>query len=471
MKRLALALALLACTLVPSSAWAHAQLISTSPARNAVLRTQPERVTFTFGEAVGGTAGAVRVYDSSGTRVDQGDADHPRGNLDAFGVALNPRLARGTYTATYRIVSADSHVVTGGFTFSIGAASMGGGASLGKLLAGQKAGALTSDAFTVARAVQYAAIAIAVGVLAFLALVWRAELPRARTMIRFAAGAGFVSAVLALGLEGAEVAAVSFWNGYGHLGDVLATRFGVVWTITAALWLAIGLSRRLSFLAVGLVIVPALSGHASVEHPVWLYLPSNVIHVTAMSVWLGGLAAYVFAVRPLGVSTPVLARTLARFSPLALGCVTALLATGVVQSLLEIDAWAELLHTAYGRAVLVKIVLLGVLIGLGALNRQRTLPRIAALARAGETARHPAVILRRALQAEVGVIAVVIVVSGALSGYTPAKDAFSRAAHVTVALEPQRLQLTVDPGKVGANMLDLYLLDRGRAPSATVRTT
>jgi copper transport protein len=66
-------------------------------------------------------------------------------------------------------------------------------------------------------------------------------------------------------------------------------------------------------------------------------------------------------------------------------------------------------------------------------------------------------VLRRALQAEVTVIAGVIVVTGALSAYPPAKDSYMPMTTVTTTLGPTPLTVTLMPARVGANALDLYL--------------
>src|SRR5947208_2290060 len=59
--------ALLCCA---PAAFAHAQLLGTSPQSGTALQAQPSRVIFKFNEAVGGTLGAVRVYDAQGNEVD-----------------------------------------------------------------------------------------------------------------------------------------------------------------------------------------------------------------------------------------------------------------------------------------------------------------------------------------------------------------------------------------------------------------
>lgn len=519
--RAGLAACLLLLALVPSAAFAHAQLESTSPQRDAVVAREPKLVSFTFDEAVGGTGGAVRVYDSSGDRVDDGNAFHPAGSGPSLGVGLKPGLPKGTYTATYRVVSADTHIVTGGFVFSIGARSSGAGSTVGQLLAGQKTGSVTSTAFTAAKAVQYGAIGVGGGLLAFLLLVWlpvlaatgggTAEWARAserfvarlRRALLIAAGCGVVSALVAVTLQGAQASGVTFWSALDAtiLKAVVQTRFGAVWTGAATAWLLAGVAATmllrpsgargivlapaalgadgavlgppatrwpLALLAVpllALVAVPAAAGHASIQHPVWLFLPANLAHVSAMALWLGGLVSLVVvlpaATRELDSAdrAPALSAVLDRFSPLALASVVVLLTTGTVQALLQIDAWSELLHSAYGRAIVIKVVLILALIALGAHNRQRTLPRLRALAAQHATPGAVGVLLRRSLRAEVVVIACVLVVTGALSGYAPAKDAATGPAQITSTLGPAQLSLDVSPARVGANQIHIYLLD------------
>ena len=81
---------------------------------------QPQMVIFEFNQNVGGTLGAVRVYNAQGEEVDNLDVSHPQGNEHWMGVGLKPGLPDGTYTATYRVISADTHIVYGGLVFSLG---------------------------------------------------------------------------------------------------------------------------------------------------------------------------------------------------------------------------------------------------------------------------------------------------------------------------------------------------------------
>ena len=108
----------------------------------------------------------------SGNRVDEGDAFHPDGEGPRLGVHLKPGLPDGSYTATYRVISADGHIVSSGFVFSIGKAGKAPAETVAELTSGSGSGPVTETAFGIARGLQYAAIALGVGGLAFLLLAW-----------------------------------------------------------------------------------------------------------------------------------------------------------------------------------------------------------------------------------------------------------------------------------------------------------
>jgi hypothetical protein len=123
----------------------------------------PPAVIFRFDEPVEGNFGAVRVYDANGSRVDEGDAFHPNGEGPRLGVHLKPGLPDGSYTATYRVISADGHIVSSGFVFSIGKPGKTPKETVSELMAGSGSGPVTEVAFGFARGLQYVAIALAIG--------------------------------------------------------------------------------------------------------------------------------------------------------------------------------------------------------------------------------------------------------------------------------------------------------------------
>jgi copper transport protein len=505
----ALALALLA----PAGAFAHAQLEGTVPERGAVVRQEPPAVIFRFDEPVEGNFGAVRVYDAEGSRVDEGDAFHPNGEGPRLGVHLKPGLPDGSYTATYRVISADGHIVSSGFVFSIGKPGRTPKETVSELTAGSGSGPVTETAFGLARGLQYVALALAVGGLAFLLLAWLPGLAmvggegerwslasaafakRLRHVALLAAVLGAISAAAGVVLEGAEAAGVSGFSALKEtiVRETLETKFGTIWGIAVLAWLAFGLlavvlSRRpgdrsfgwgralpLAVPLVYLVLVPALAGHGSTQAPVVLNFPVNVIHVTAMAIWLGGLATLLF-VAPRGTREldsgdrgRLLAAVLSRFSQVALVSVGALLLTGLVQAYVYVRRLDALIETGYGRAVLIKFVLLIVLIGIGAYNRRRSVPRLNRIAAGGEPPGRAGVLLRRALRGEVALLVVVLGVTAALASYAPPISAQSGPFSAESTFGPIQLEMSVEPARVGANQIHVYLFDaRSGAPFAKV---
>ncbi|HEY2716636.1 MAG TPA: CopD family protein [Solirubrobacterales bacterium] len=494
MKRLPLALALgfLLALLAPAGALAHARLEGTSPPQGATVKQEPAAVVFSFDEPVEGNFGAVRVYDSKGERVDEGDAFHPNGEGPKLGVHLKPGLPDGSYTATYRVVSADGHIVSSGYVFSIGKAGRAPTETVAELLGGQGSGPTTETAFGLARGIEYLAIALGVGGFVFLLLVWtpalaglggdgeaeRRFLRRLRLLLWGAAALGILGAAGSIVLEGAEAAGVSGFSALKAtiVEETLETRFGTVWGLAflawvlfaAALPLLLGRRRARLTLAVPLaylVLAPALGGHASTQSPVGLNFPVNVVHVSAMAVWLGGLATLLVAVpaatRALEppARSRLLAAALGRFSQLALIAVSAILLTGVIQAYVYVRHPGDLLSTGYGRAVLAKFLLVLVVIGFAAYNRRRSVPALKRIAASGETPGRAGVMLRRALRAEVALLLVVIGVTAALASYAPPVSAQGGPFNTTTTFGPTQLEMSVDPARVGENQIHIFLFD------------
>ncbi|MEV4422960.1 copper resistance protein CopC, partial [Patulibacter sp. NPDC049589] len=250
-RRRALALVVLGLLLAlsaPAAASAHAQLVGAVPAGGTVVREAPQTVEFRFSEAVTATDDALRVTAPDGKRADTGAAFHPGGVAERIAVRLKGGLPQGSFTATYRVTSADGHPISNGIVFSIGRPSATA-TSLSGALEGTQSGPITRTFFGVVRAVQYLSIAVGIGALAFLLLVLRpagAAGPEARRRTRrlvvAAAAAGAVSAALGVVLEGAEGAGVSLWSGLrpSVIGDGLGTRFGTVWGLAADCWILVG---------------------------------------------------------------------------------------------------------------------------------------------------------------------------------------------------------------------------------------
>jgi copper transport protein len=520
-RRLILPLALAVLVLAPSSAFAHATLQGTKPLAGAVAKKAPDQIAFHFSESVEGNFGAIRVYDRNGGRVEAGEAFHPGGKGADLATHLKRGAPKGTYTATYRVISADGHPVSGGLVFSIGKAGVAG-ATVSQLLSERSAaGNVTKVGFGIARGVQYAAIATAIGAVFFLLAIWIPGLAavagadrswqlaserfvgRLRALLAIAIVAGVVSGMLAIVFQGAVAAGQSFWSAFSSdvVKEVLGTRWGTVWGIRVLVWLGLGavlaaalarsrqpVLRPASVGATGLALgrpfgpfalallalplgflalSPALAGHASLQSPTGVLMPANVIHVIAISIWSAGLAVLLFvlprATRELEPTdrTRLLSTMLARFSTVAGIAFAVIVVTGLVQSYVEVRTIDHALHTAFGRAALIKfLIVIGPLALLGAYNRRRNVPELKRIAAAARPPGNAGLVLRRSLRAEVALLVAVFGVTAALVSYPPSTAVSTGPVSKTVSLGPADLQLTVDPASVGPNVMHVYLIDK-----------
>jgi len=390
------------------AAFMHAALASTQPADGSVVSQAPAQVTASFDQTVGISAGSLVVYSPSGQRVDDGQAFH----VTAFeiGVALLPKLGDGTYTAVWHVISADTHPVEGAFTFSVGAPSA---THVGALA--PPSDALVSDLFAVVRWLEYLCFALLGGGVAFLVICWP-EGGRRKDVGRLVSVSSLgllLSTLLGLLLQGPYGAGTGLGQLFsaslvhttlqGNLGPASEAReaLSLLAAGVAAFLLprlpAATLRFRQAVGAAWALLITAIAGswavydHASTGIQAPWGIPADIVHLDAMTLWIGGLAMLAgVALRGSeirgGPGAAALARAVPRFSLIAFGSVSALVASGVYETWREVGAWDALVDTAYGRLILAKVAGLLILIALGYLARryiQRGLPSAAMLADTG----------------------------------------------------------------------------------------
>ncbi|MFE7764320.1 copper resistance CopC/CopD family protein [Streptomyces sp. NPDC057438] len=150
---------------VPVSA--HAALTGSDPQQGSVVQDAPDQVSLTFSEKVAMSDGAVRVYDPKGKEADTGKVTELGGN--SYSVGLHSGLPDGTFTVTYQVVSADSHPVSGAFTFSVGAPSK----TTVAVPEQQAGGGVVGGLYGFARYLSYAGFIVLVGGAAFVLACWQ----------------------------------------------------------------------------------------------------------------------------------------------------------------------------------------------------------------------------------------------------------------------------------------------------------
>lgn len=106
-----------------TSASAHTDLISTSPAADSDVNAFQESISLTFGEPPLVDGAAIVVMDSTGTILDS-----PAPALDGASLSIPwpADLMPGKVTVQWRATAEDGHVLSGEFVFNYTAAAEGG---------------------------------------------------------------------------------------------------------------------------------------------------------------------------------------------------------------------------------------------------------------------------------------------------------------------------------------------------------
>ena len=167
--------------------------------------------------------------------------------------------------------------------------------------------------------------------------------------------------------------------------------------------------------AAALVASIAFIGHTASTEPRWLVVASAVVHVIAGSLWVAGvamLAATLWRRHRRGVELEA-ALLATRFSVAAVGAVAVVAVTGLALGIAILGDLGALFSTEFGRVLIVKVALVGVLVGLGAYNQRVLIP---SLERPGRRSRSAAHRLRRVVTAEVVTFLAAIAATAALVG-------------------------------------------------------
>jgi methionine-rich copper-binding protein CopC len=102
-----------------TAAFAHAELKTSMPEKNATLKTAPSDVMIEFSEELNPKLSKIVVQDAAGKQVDKSDSMVDKNDPKHLMVDLNT-LAAGTYKVTWTSVAADDgHKLTGSFKFTV----------------------------------------------------------------------------------------------------------------------------------------------------------------------------------------------------------------------------------------------------------------------------------------------------------------------------------------------------------------
>jgi copper transport protein len=336
--------------LYPISAAAHALLLFSDPAPDALLETPPAAITLTFSERVSPAGNGINVFSPSGRQV---AAPARAGGRTLVAAVRSGEI--GTYVVTWQVLAADTHPSRGAFRFTVGRPSPNPYASL---LSGGEIGTATPQGFALqvlARWMHFFGVALTFGVIIYQCLLS----PERRLRRLVNGGLALLIAAEPVALV-AQLASLSF-DGATAL-DVMASGFGRLLGLRLAvallLWAVLALDAFWPVLALGAVMalidggtahaIPALPGAG---------LVLSAVHVAAMTLWVGGLAGLVYVPKH-------------RAPRWVLGAFALTAGTGLLLALAHVGL-PPFRATDYGWALVVKVGVVGIALAIALLGRRR----------------------------------------------------------------------------------------------------
>jgi copper transport protein len=348
--------------MIPVTASAHAQLIGSNPAPGAILGALPATVDLLFSEPVTPAGRGIIVYGPDGQWAQSRPAKAQGSRLS---VPLSTGGPEGTYAVIWTVIAADTHPSRGELTFSVGHASPVRAPGLG----GTDVGLVSPVGLvlqSLGRWMHFAGFALGFGAATY--ALFLARDPRPLRLASAGVALLLVSEPLALLAQTASIDPAQTFDG-DALTSALASPFGralglrlaaavLLWALLGALRQAPWLRWAIPALGLALAVVDATAAHATPALPQPMGLALNALHVSAMALWVGGLAAFVVA--PVG-----------GFGRVAASSAGLLVVSGAALALLHFANLRETMTTTYGNSLMVKLPLVAAALYLARLGRRR----------------------------------------------------------------------------------------------------
>ena len=363
----AIASTVLALTFIPGIASAHAILESSSPEPSALLASSPKEIRLDFDEQVEDSLGDIRIYDSEQREVSVKKTVRSSSDLSIVTAGV-PTLKNGVYVVVWRVVSADGHPISGAFPFEIGTKSTGTSASLlEEVLNRTETTSPLGNPMSTLRLLGFLGLILLIGCVS---LLWRSPLlgnARVGRTLQFSSVFIAISSLGLLLMQGPYTAGKSWGSLFDSvlIGDVMQTRLGLalfVRAICAFAWGVLALTAsasvsrrwRISVVATAVLTIAtyAASGHQSAGTLPGVFVPLDMIHLAAISTWVGALLALAIISKNNNVENEA-----KRFSQMATWSMPVVVVTGVVQGLHLLGGISTITETTFGKLLLVKTLL------------------------------------------------------------------------------------------------------------------
>jgi copper transport protein len=432
---LALPLALGLTLMFPAIASAHAILLRSDPAKDSVLSIPPRGVRMWFSEDLNPAFTTAVVINGANERVDNHDAHISPNDTKEMDLTLKPNLPPAAYIVVYRTQSAvDGHILRGSFIFSVArpdgtVPALGPGTNPGQNLLGGSSttGSSTGqfDGPTLFSLIMITLVELGaifwVGaqlwinfVLSISAEQHAEERPinervQQRFERRFSLPTLFILLLANIGVLVGQALNLTGGDWVGAFSPQLLAglatggRFGTYWllrelVILVAIVLSLYMLWRKQrpplvnrllplmnlFLGLVLFIAITMSGHAAATSSnVLVYsIIFDWLHLLAAALWVGGMMYIATVYLPVLGKFSLVERTrslltvIPYFSPLAVAGVLIMAVTGPFNATFRLSSWDQFLTTAYGRTLVIKILLVGGLLLTSAIHVGLLRPRL-----------------------------------------------------------------------------------------------
>ena len=419
---------LCAAVLFATPAAAHAHLARADLAPDSHLLVPAGTYRFWFDEPINPALSRVLIRDvATGRQLNLDTGRQNATNGEELDLTLQAALRDGQYSVTWTSDSAqDGHILHGSYLFTAGGTGAAAPSAASGEIAAPSSASLDSTSLALA-AIHWLVLVAAALWTGALALDLLVLLPARRRADHTSAlaleAARRTGLVVRMGLLGSLAAAIAElcgqayaaagWSGLTDrqvLGDTLNSHYGTAWILRAAalaltlLVLGAGPSgagkagrersslperslRAAGALGLAFLLLLAVSGHAAaVPSLVVTSVLLDWLHLIAMSVWVGGMAAIALLLLPdLGVGAGggrglALLSLLDRYSPAAYLALATAAVSGMFAAQVHLDSLDALTGTAYGHFLLIKLALIAELLLLSGSHVFASRPRLRALA-------------------------------------------------------------------------------------------
>lgn len=387
----------------------HTALKRSEPVKGSRLMVAPTRISLWFTAKPQLGFSTIRLVGSSGEiALDPVVAD----TLHSLYARIPRVLTPGEYRVHWQTGSADGHPIRGEFTFVViaRAAVVTSAAPIDTTSHGDhsqapEAARRDDTGYRTARWFEFVALLTVLGALGFrhgvLPPLAARGVPtsdasaRARRLGQSVLSLYAIAAVLRLYTQSVALNGASAALDTAALSRlVIHTTWGIGWTagVVGAAFLLVGwaVSKRSVAIgtplaltgALGMVLSPALSGHAASSRHFILSVTLDMLHVAAAGVWLGGLSMVLFAGIPAMLRLPegnkhaAVSALVNSFHPLALFCAPIAVVAGLGLSWIRLGGLSTLWPTTYGKTLLVKLALVGLVLAMGTYNSLRARRRL-----------------------------------------------------------------------------------------------